>query len=80
MAVTLGLVTVLVLALVVYCGFFAWNRFPKLSSRARLFRLVFSLPFLVGFTPMMEYTDHSWLRDRLKIRPMMWDQAAKLQA
>ncbi|WP_395517104.1 LTA synthase family protein [Pseudorhizobium flavum] len=76
MAVTLGLVTVLVLALVVYCGFFAWNRFPKLSSRARLFRLVFSLPFLVGFTPMMEYTDHSWLRDRLKIRPMMWDQAA----
>ena len=59
-----------------YCALFAWNRFPLLSSRARIFRLVVSLPFLVGFTPMMKYTDYSWLRDRLSITPMMWDQAA----
>nr|CAD6414124.1 LTA synthase family protein [Rhizobium sp. Q54] len=76
LAAGLCLVALLALVLLCYCAFFAWNRFPLLSSRARLFRLVFSLPFLLGFTPMMKYTDYSWLRDRLSITPMMWDQAA----
>lgn len=76
LAIGVGLASLATVALVFYCAFFAWRRFPVLSSRARLFRLVFALPFLVGFTPMMKYTDHSWLRDRLAIVPMMWDQAA----
>lgn len=75
LAIGMGLAGIATLALLFYCAFFAWKRFPVLSSRARLFRLVLALPFLVGFTPMMKYTDHSWLRDRLSIVPIMWDQA-----
>src|SRR5690606_35211324 len=46
--------------LVVFSVFFAWNRFPRLCVKARLLRLVFALPLLVGFAPMMKYTDHFW--------------------
>lgn len=64
------------LALIAYGVWLTWNRLPVLSSRARLFRLLLVLPFLFSFTPMLNARDATWLRDRLGIIPMMWDQAA----
>ena len=67
------------LAVMSYFTFVAWSRFPVLSRRARLSRLVVLLPFLVGFTPMIDAREVTWLRDRLGIIPMMWDQKSNYQ-
>ncbi len=47
---------------------------PVLSMRARLVRLALAAPLLTGLASLMEYSDNSWVRDRLNIIPMMWDQ------
>lgn len=53
---------------------FAWRTFPKLSTRERVARLAFALPLLVAFWNIMDYNQFSWIRDRLKVIPIMWDQ------
>lgn len=53
---------------------FAWRTFPKLSTRERIARLAFALPLLVAFWNIMDYNQFSWIRDRLKVIPIMWDQ------
>ncbi len=53
---------------------FAWRRFPRLTHRERLGRLVFAVPLIAGFVHIMDFNQFSWLRDRLNIIPMMWDQ------
>jgi phosphoglycerol transferase MdoB-like AlkP superfamily enzyme len=52
----------------------AWRRFPRLARRQRLMRLAFALPLLGGFYHLMDYNQFSWVRDRLQIIPIMWDQ------
>jgi phosphoglycerol transferase MdoB-like AlkP superfamily enzyme len=54
---------------------FAWRRFRPLTKRERLTRLAVALPLLAGFVSIMDYNEFSWVRDRLKIFPIMWDQA-----
>lgn len=75
-ALLMGVAGIAAVAALVYITLAAWNRFPVLSSRARLSRLLVVLPFLVGFTPIMNAGGSTWLRDRLGIVPMMWDQTA----
>lgn len=75
-ALVTGVAGIAAVAALVYITLAAWNRFPVLSSRARLSRLLVVLPFLVGFTPIMNAGGSTWLRDRLGIVPMMWDQTA----
>ncbi len=53
---------------------FAWRTFPKLTKRERIARLAFALPLLVAFWNIMDYNQFSWIRDRLKVIPIMWDQ------
>ncbi|MCK3777368.1 LTA synthase family protein [Ensifer sesbaniae] len=53
---------------------FAWRNFPKLTTRERVARLAFALPLLVAFWNIMDYNQFSWIRDRLKVLPIMWDQ------
>lgn len=53
---------------------YAWRTFPKLTTRERLARLAFALPLLVAFWNVMDYNQFSWIRDRLKVIPIMWDQ------
>ncbi|MBD9647224.1 LTA synthase family protein [Ensifer sp. PDNC004] len=53
---------------------FAWRTFPKLTTRERMARLAFALPLLVAFWNIMDYNQFSWIRDRLKVIPIMWDQ------
>lgn len=54
---------------------FAWRRFRPLTKRERLTRLAVALPLLAGFVSIMDYNEFSWVRDRLKVFPIMWDQA-----
>ncbi|AYM57380.1 cyclic beta-1,2-glucan modification protein [Agrobacterium fabrum] len=47
---------------------------PGLSWRERAAGLVLALPLLAGLASLMDYSHYSWVRDRLNIIPMMWDQ------
>jgi phosphoglycerol transferase MdoB-like AlkP superfamily enzyme len=52
-----------------------WHRRKtRLPWRGRVLRLVVALPLLATFASVMDYSTFSWLRDRLRIIPMMWDQ------
>ncbi len=54
---------------------FAWRRFRPLTKKERLTRLAVALPLIAGFVSIMDYNEFSWVRDRLKVFPIMWDQA-----
>ncbi|MCZ7852773.1 MULTISPECIES: LTA synthase family protein [Agrobacterium] len=47
---------------------------PGLSWRERAAGLALALPLLAGLASLMDYSHYSWVRDRLNIIPMMWDQ------
>ncbi|SEL70219.1 LTA synthase family protein [Xaviernesmea oryzae] len=71
-AVVFGLLALLVgLALTLRL---CWRRFPVLSLRQRLKRLAVVLPIMVALVPFLDYHNYFWLRDRLRIVPIMWDQ------
>ncbi|WP_244616120.1 LTA synthase family protein [Rhizobium sp. RU20A] len=53
---------------------FAWRRFPRLARRQRIGRALVAVPLLAGFVHIMDFNQFSWLRDRLNIIPIMWDQ------
>ncbi|WP_421873485.1 LTA synthase family protein [Pararhizobium sp.] len=71
-----GIVVGLVVALVALAWLirFAWRRFPNLSRRQRLARFAVALPLLGAFYHLMDYNTFSWVRDRLQVIPIMWDQ------
>ncbi len=37
-------------------------------------RIAFALPLLVAFGTSWDYNQFSWIRDRLRVIPIMWDQ------
>ena len=74
-ALGLGLGAIAAVAALVWSWIFAWRRFRPLTRRERLCRLALALPLLAGFSSIMDYNDFSWLRDRLKVYPILWDQA-----
>ncbi|WP_442953932.1 LTA synthase family protein [Pararhizobium sp.] len=65
---------VVFLALFVWSVRYAWRNFPKLSGKARLIRLAIAVPVLTAFVSLMDYNSFSWVRDRLNVIPMMYDQ------
>ncbi|MDW5313455.1 LTA synthase family protein [Rhizobium sp. PL01] len=71
-----GIVVGLIVAIVALAWFvrFAWRRFPALARRQRLARFVVALPLLGAFYHVMDYNTFSWVRDRLQVIPIMWDQ------
>lgn len=58
--------------------YFCWRYFrrsmPKLSLAARAMRLAVALPALIWFGSISDYSSFSYIRDRMGIVPMMWDQ------
>lgn len=58
--------------------YFCWRYFrrsmPKLGWAARGARLAVALPVLVWFGSISDYSSFSYIRDRMGIVPMMWDQ------
>lgn len=71
-AIVVGLV--LLAAGMVFGWRYAWRTFPKLSNQARLRRLCLGLPVIAAFGSLMDYSQYSYIRDRLQVVPMMWDQ------
>lgn len=52
-----------------------WRRNgPPVALRFRLARLAIAVPALAFFVSIMDYASFSWVRDRLQIVPVMWDQ------
>ena len=62
------------LALLAYLLVLGRRHFPSLSAQSKLVRLVVALPLIGGFLSLMNPNSFSYLRDRLNIVPMMWDQ------
>jgi phosphoglycerol transferase MdoB-like AlkP superfamily enzyme len=54
---------------------FAWRRFRPLTLKERAARLAVAIPLIAAFVSIMDYNQFSWARDRLKVFPIMWDQA-----
>jgi phosphoglycerol transferase MdoB-like AlkP superfamily enzyme len=71
-----GVVVGIIVALIAlaWLARFAWRRFPILTRRQRLARLALALPLLGSFYHIMDYNNFSWVRDRLQVIPIMWDQ------
>ena len=74
-AAGLGVGLILGVTALISLWVYAWRRFRPLTRRERITRLVVALPLLAGFASIMDYNDFSWIRDRLKISPILWDQA-----
>lgn len=53
---------------------FAWKRFSRVGGRRRIAQLAVALPLLGAFYHIMDYNTYSWVRDRLQVIPIMWDQ------
>lgn len=66
------------LSLAVFAMVMLWRvsrrAMPVMAFKARIWRLALAVPLFVSFGSMMEYSSYSWIRDRLNIIPMMWDQ------
>ena len=73
-AIFLAAGLVVTMAIAVLLWRFFRNHTPAMALKSRLWRLVFAVPLLTGLGSWMEYSQHSWMRDRLNIIPMMWDQ------
>jgi phosphoglycerol transferase MdoB-like AlkP superfamily enzyme len=65
---------VLAVAALIWLVRFAWRRFPVLNRRQRLTRFAVAVPLLGAFYHLMDYNNFSWVRDRLQVIPIMWDQ------
>nr|WP_302795371.1 LTA synthase family protein [Shinella daejeonensis] len=74
-ALALGLGVVVACVALVFLWVFAWRHFRPLTRTERLLRLVIALPILAGFVSVMDYNHFSWVRDRMKVYPILWDQA-----
>jgi phosphoglycerol transferase MdoB-like AlkP superfamily enzyme len=66
---------IIIAVLAMIAAFRLFRRYaPVMTKSARLWRLALALPLLMAFAPLMEYSQYSWIRDRLQVVPMMWDQ------
>ncbi len=52
----------------------AWRRLPKMARRNRIRNLCLTVPVIAAFGSLMDYSQYSYIRDRLQVVPMMWDQ------
>lgn len=62
------------IALLVYLLVLGRRHFPVLTAWQKLVRLTVALPLIGGFLSLMDPNSFSYIRDRLNIVPMMWDQ------
>ncbi|WP_442200205.1 LTA synthase family protein [Rhizobium sp. RAF56] len=58
----------------VYLWRYGWSHAGRLSRRARTLRLSICLPLFAVFVSQMDAQQYSWLREKLRIIPIVWDQ------
>lgn len=73
-AIALGVGSVTAVIALVSLWVFAWRRFRPLTMWERATRLAVAIPLIAGFVSIMDYNQYSWIRDRLNVFPIMWDQ------
>lgn len=73
-AVLIGLASIAALTALYYCWRFFRRSMPRLSWTARISRIAVAAPILLWFGIISDYSTFSYVRDRMGIVPMMWDQ------
>lgn len=73
-AVALAVGIVLSVAGLAFALRYGWRHFPRISVSTRLKTLCLGLPVIAAFGSLMDYSQYSYIRDRLQVVPMMWDQ------
>ncbi|UCA45869.1 LTA synthase family protein [Pseudochrobactrum sp. XF203] len=73
-AVLIVLASMAALAALYFCWRFFRRSVPRLSWTARAARLAVAMPALIWFGSISDYSSFSYIRDRMGIVPMMWDQ------
>ncbi|SCX28292.1 LTA synthase family protein [Agrobacterium rosae] len=73
-AVALAIGVIMAAASAVLLWRFCRDHAPVIGPKQRVLRLALVIPPLVGLGSLMDYSQNSWMRDRLNIIPMMWDQ------
>lgn len=73
-AVGLGIGIVVGLAATALLGRYVWKHAAALSRRERMGRLSVCLPFAALFVSQMDPTQYSFIREKLGIIPIVWDQ------
>ncbi len=73
-AVALTIGTIAAVAALVILWRQAWHRAIALSHRARMARLSICLPLAGLFISQMDPTQYSYIREKLRIIPIVWDQ------
>ena len=59
---------------IAYLSRLAWRRLPRVPVKTRVLTLALTVPVLGFFVSLMDYSSFSYIRDRLQVIPMMWDQ------
>lgn len=59
---------------VVFAMRYAWRNFPRMTGKRRIVQIAVAAPLLMSFASLMDYSTFSYVRDRLQVIPMMWDQ------
>lgn len=73
-AALIGLAAIAAFAALYYCWRFFRRSMPRLSWTARFARIAIAAPILIWFGIISDYSTFSYVRDRMGVVPMMWDQ------
>jgi phosphoglycerol transferase MdoB-like AlkP superfamily enzyme len=73
-AAALALGITLAISGLVFLWRHGWRKGIRLSRRAAALRLSVCLPLLAVFVSQMDPWQYSWLREKLRIIPIVWDQ------
>nr|WP_286203211.1 LTA synthase family protein [Rhizobium lusitanum] len=71
-ALTIGIIASL--AILAFLWRYGWQRAAMLSKKARGARLSICLPLAALFVSQMDPTQYSFIREKLRIIPIVWDQ------
>jgi phosphoglycerol transferase MdoB-like AlkP superfamily enzyme len=72
MALAIGIIASLAILAILWR--YGWQRAVMLSKKARVTRLSICLPLATLFVSQMDATQYSFIREKLRIIPIVWDQ------
>nr|WP_309574432.1 LTA synthase family protein [Rhizobium sp. AP16] len=71
-ALAFGIIALVAALALLWC--YAWRHAATLSRKARVMRLSVCLPLAALFVSQMDATQYSFIREKLRIIPIVWDQ------
>ena len=73
-AVALAIGIIAAIVAIAFLWRYAWQHAAALSQKARMIRLSVCLPLAALFVSQMDPTQYSFIREKLRIIPIVWDQ------